>query len=78
MTILSFDAISLVQTVNNQEITATEVIKQFLDNIEQENTQANCFTTILKDQAFEQAKNIDHKIVKGEKSGLLTGVPFAV
>ncbi|MDJ0582882.1 AtzE family amidohydrolase [Crocosphaera sp.] len=78
MTILSFDAISLAQKVKNQEITATEVIKQFLDNIEQRNLRLNCFTTILKDRAFEQAKNIDDKIAKGENSGLLTGVPFAV
>ncbi|MDJ0844905.1 AtzE family amidohydrolase [Crocosphaera sp.] len=78
MTIYSLDAIALSQKIKNQEITATEVIAQFLDNIEQQNPKLNCFTTILKDNAFQQAKKIDEQIVKGNDLGVLTGVPFAV
>lgn len=78
MNIDSLDAISLSQRVNNQEITAIEVTGQFLDYVEQQNPRLNCFTTILKNQAFEQAKILDIRIAKGEDTGVLTGVPFAV
>ncbi|MDJ0662340.1 MAG: AtzE family amidohydrolase [Crocosphaera sp.] len=78
MTIHSLDAIALSQKIKNQEITATEVINQFINNIEQQNLTLNCFTTILKDQGFEQVNKLDEQIKKGANLGILTGVPFAV
>ncbi len=78
MSLHSLDAIALSQKVKNQDITATEVIGQFINNIQQQNPTLNCFTTILKDKAFEQAKNIDTQIAKGEDTGILSGVPFAI
>ncbi|MDJ0729433.1 MAG: AtzE family amidohydrolase [Crocosphaera sp.] len=78
MNIHSLDAIALSQKIQTQEITATQVITQFIHNIEQQNPKLNCFTTVLKSKPFEQAKNIDQKIAKGENLGILTGVPFAV
>ncbi|ACB52894.1 amidase [Crocosphaera subtropica ATCC 51142] len=78
MNINSLDAIALSQKIKNKEISASEVITQFTDNIEQQNLTLNCFTAILKNQAVEEAKNIDQKIAKGETIGILAGVPFAV
>lgn len=78
MNINCLGAIALSQKIKNQEITAIEVIRQFINNIEQQNPTLNCFTTILKSQAIEQAKQLDYKITKGEETGILTGVPFAV
>ncbi|MGK7957147.1 MAG: AtzE family amidohydrolase [Crocosphaera sp.] len=78
MTIHSLDAIALSQKIKNQEITSTEVITQCINNIEQKNHTLNCFTTILKNQAFQQAKEVDKQIQTGDILGALTGVPFAV
>ncbi|WP_107670637.1 AtzE family amidohydrolase [Cyanothece sp. BG0011] len=78
MNINCLGAIALSQKIKNQEITAIEVIRQFINNIEQQNPTLNCFTTILRSQAIEQAKQLDYKIIKGEEIGILTGVPFAV
>ncbi len=78
MNIHSLDAIALSQKVKNQEITATEVIAQVINKIEQQNPTLNCFKTILKNLAFEQAKEVDKHIKKGDNLGILTGVPFAV
>ncbi|MEL4893913.1 AtzE family amidohydrolase [Crocosphaera sp. Alani8] len=78
MNIHSLDAIALSEKVKSKQITAIEVVKQFIDKIEQQNPTLNCFTNILKDRAFEQADNIDNQITKGEHAGSLLGVPFAV
>ncbi|MDJ0599917.1 MAG: AtzE family amidohydrolase [Crocosphaera sp.] len=78
MNIDSLDAIALSEKIKNKEITATEVIHQFINKIEQQNSTLNCFTTILKKQSLEQAHKIDHEIEKGNNTGILTGVPFAV
>lgn len=78
MNLYSLDAIALSQKIKSQEIAATDVITQFINSIEQQNPTLNCFTTVLKKQAIDQAKNLDNKITKGENTGLLAGVPFAV
>ncbi|MDJ0509612.1 MAG: AtzE family amidohydrolase [Crocosphaera sp.] len=78
MIIYSLDAIALSQKINNQEITATKVITDIINNIEQQNPTLNCFTKILKKQALEQANKVDQEVEKGNNLGLLTGVPFAV
>ncbi len=78
MNINSLDAIALSQKIKNKQITATKLIEGFINNIEQQNPILNCFTTILKNQAIEQANNLDDKIRKGEDTGILSGVPFAV
>ncbi|EAZ92090.1 AtzE family amidohydrolase [Crocosphaera chwakensis] len=78
MNINYLDAIALSQKIKKQEISATNIISQFIHNIEQQNPILNCFTTILKNKAIEQAENLDYKITKGEDTGVLTGVPFAV
>ncbi|MGK7940435.1 MAG: AtzE family amidohydrolase [Crocosphaera sp.] len=78
MNLDSLDAIALSQKIQNKEIKATQVITDIIQKIEQQNLSLNCFTTILNQQALEQANKVDEEVEKGNTLGLLRGVPFAV
>ncbi|MEM8779828.1 MAG: AtzE family amidohydrolase, partial [Cyanobacteria bacterium P01_G01_bin.49] len=78
MNFQSLDSLSLAHQIQSQEITAMSVIEQTLSQIKQKNPTLNCFTTVLKKAALKQAQHIDFEITQGNKSGILTGVPFAV
>jgi aspartyl-tRNA(Asn)/glutamyl-tRNA(Gln) amidotransferase subunit A len=71
-------ATEIAKSVKLGEISALEICRQTLDKIEQYNSNLNCFTTVLKDNAIAQAETIDRKIAAGNNPGILAGVPFAV
>jgi aspartyl-tRNA(Asn)/glutamyl-tRNA(Gln) amidotransferase subunit A len=60
------------------EMTAGEIAAYFLDRIEKHNDQLGAFITILRERALEKAKILDEKKARGEKLGILAGVPVAV
>jgi AtzE family amidohydrolase len=71
-------AVAIAQSIKSGEISATEVCRQVLNQIEQRNPHLNCFTTLLSDQAITQATGVDRQIAEGNNPGPLAGVPFAV
>lgn len=72
------DATTIASLVLNQDISATAVIQATLDRIAAHDSTLNCFTTVLADQALEQAEQLDRSIANGNYPGVLAGVPFAV
>lgn len=60
------------------QTTAKAVTIAALEQIDRLNPVVNAFTTILKEQAIQDAEMIDHRLSLGEDPGILTGVPFAV
>lgn len=72
------DAMTIATAVRNQETTAASVVQTVLEQISTKDRALNCFTTVLQEQALQQADAIDQSIAKGENSGALAGVPFAV
>lgn len=61
--------------LDNGEITAVELVKECLENIEEKDDEINAFITATKDLALEQAKKADEKIKSGD-ADKLTGIPF--
>ncbi len=59
------------------DFSAVDLVKACLGRIEKRNSEINAFITICADSALEEAKVAD-KLIKAKKSGLLTGIPFAV
>jgi aspartyl-tRNA(Asn)/glutamyl-tRNA(Gln) amidotransferase subunit A len=62
----------------NHEITAVQLAQQYFDAIEKKDKEISAFLTLTKNLALEQAKAVDDKIKKGEKIGMLAGIPCAV
>src|SRR6056297_901698 len=66
------------QGLVNKNFSALDLAKSYLDNIEKKDEKINSFLSVCKDKALQQAKKVDQKISKGEKIGLLEGVPVSI
>lgn len=64
------------QQLMNQEITCKQLIQEKLDVLKL-NTH-NTINSLLDSTALELASKVDEKINKGEKIGLLEGIPFGI
>ncbi|MFA5392110.1 MAG: Asp-tRNA(Asn)/Glu-tRNA(Gln) amidotransferase subunit GatA [Candidatus Paceibacterota bacterium] len=62
----------------NKEITSTQLAENYFKVIEEKDSQIQAFLTLIQKQALEEAKKVDEKISKGEKIGILEGIPYAV
>lgn len=62
----------------NHEITAQELVESCFKIIEKKDSQIQAFLTLTKKQALEKAKKVDEKIKRGDKIGILEGIPYAV
>ena len=64
------------QQLVSKEITCTALVQEKLDLLKQNSH--NTVNALLDDIALGLAKNVDDKIAKGEKIGLLEGIPFGI
>lgn len=67
-----------VEAIKSKEITSFEVVSSYVENIKSKEGVVNAFITLLCDEALEKAKEIDAKILRGEKVGKLAGIPIAI
>lgn len=68
----------LVNKIQNKEISCEEVIYFYIKEIEKKEDKIDAFLSLDKENAIKKAKYLDEKIVKGEKVGLLAGIPIAI
>ena len=73
-----FDGTKIGQLVNSKEISPVEIIQYFADRIEKRNPTVNAFTYTKIDEALEDAKSLEHKIMKDEYVGPFAGVPVGL
>lgn len=55
-----------------------ELITSYFERIEKYDVKIQSFITLCKNQSLESAKLVDEKIARGEKLGLLEGIPIAI
>lgn len=67
-----------LESIKNQELTATDNLKQYIETIEEKNPTINAFTEIHKEEALKQAEIIDEKIKNGETTGKLAGLVIGI
>jgi AtzE family amidohydrolase len=72
------NASAIATAVQTGEISALQVVRTTLEQIQTRNKQLNCFTEITTETALLDAEKIDREIAAGKNPGLLAGVPFAV
>jgi aspartyl-tRNA(Asn)/glutamyl-tRNA(Gln) amidotransferase subunit A len=68
----------LHQKLTNKELTAVEITQQALDQIEAVESKVKAFLHLTAEQALENAKKVDVKIARGEKIGILEGIPLGI
>ncbi|RLI06054.1 Asp-tRNA(Asn)/Glu-tRNA(Gln) amidotransferase GatCAB subunit A [Candidatus Bathyarchaeota archaeon] len=66
------------EKILNREIKVEEVVQIVLERIRQVEDKINAFVTVCENEALQQARKIDKKIVEKEKLGRLVGIPIAI
>lgn len=68
----------LNKSYNNSNTTVTKVVEDILSTIKAKDAEINSYTEVFTDEALRQAAELDSKLSRGEKLGLLEGVPISV
>ena len=78
MKLEELSGIELGSEVNSGNITPTEVIDYFANRIEKRNPSINAFTYTKIEEAKDEAKKLEERIVKKEDVGPFAGVPVGL
>ena len=76
--ICSMSAVQMVDAVKNKRLSPREIIDAVLHRIERLNPRVNAYCTIVADSARRQAKEAEDAVMRGDRLGLLHGVPVSV
>ncbi len=78
MNIVFATASQLAQALRNKEISATEVLNAYLEQIAKHNSKINAIATLDEENAIKRAKEADEALARGENWGALHGLPIAI
>lgn len=71
---------SVIKKIHNalvsKKISCSELVSWYLKEIEK--SDLNAFISVTKESALEEAKKVDSKLERGEKIGLLEGIPISL
>jgi amidase len=71
-------ATRLASLIRRGKVSATEVVRAYIDRIERVNPHLNAVVTRSFDRALEEAKAADESLAKGRLTGPLHGVPMTI
>lgn len=66
------------QSYNNSNIKVKKVVEDILATIQAKDTEINSYVEVFNAEALSQAEKLDAKLARGEKLGLLEGIPISV
>jgi aspartyl-tRNA(Asn)/glutamyl-tRNA(Gln) amidotransferase subunit A len=76
--ILKNSAAEIARKIKAKEISSVETAKIFIERIQAVEPKIKAFVTVLEKEALAAARKTDEKIARGEKTGMLAGVPIAI
>ncbi|MFS8071188.1 MAG: amidase, partial [Byssovorax sp.] len=76
--ILDWSIPDLARLVRAGDVSAEEVARLSLARIEQHNGRLGAFLTVQAEQAIDAARELDERRARGERLGLLAGVPIGI
>jgi Asp-tRNA(Asn)/Glu-tRNA(Gln) amidotransferase A subunit family amidase len=76
--IIWMSACDMLDAIKRQDLTSQEVTEIIIERIEKINPIINAYCTLTFDLAREMAKKADDAVKKGEKLGLLHGIPISI
>lgn len=68
----------LKEKLAKKEITISEVTKSYIDKINEKEKEIGAFVTVLKEEAINQAKEIEEKVNCGKIENALAGIPIGI
>ena len=77
MDISKMTVAALREALDKKELSAKEAAQSYFDRIEKYDSELDCYITVTKDRAFEQAEKAQKRIDAGEAAPL-TGIPMAI
>ena len=78
MDILNMTALEIGAAIKEKKITEVDAVKAVLDAISKTDWAVNAYITVNGEEALKKAEEVQAKIDKGELTGPLAGVPFAI
>lgn len=75
--IVFMTACEMARRIRERELSALEAMEAHLEQIERVNPKVNAVVTLVGEQALKAAKEADSKLKKGDKPGVLHGLPVA-
>ncbi len=71
-------ACDMAEKIKSQELTSLEITETIIERIKKINPKINAYCTTTFELAREMAKKSDDAVKKGEKLGLLNGIPTSI
>ncbi len=78
MNITELTVHELQEKIKSKELTIQDVVKAYVDRINEKEKDVQAFITTLQDEAIKQAKEIQNKKETGEITGDLAGIPIGI
>lgn len=78
MNITELTVHELKEKLEKKELTSYEIIKAYIEKIEEKEKDIQAFVTTLEKDALEKAEEIDKKIASGEVVEKLAGIPIGI
>lgn len=78
MNITELTVHELKEKLEKKELTSYEIIKAYIEKIEEKEKDIQAFVTTLEKDALEKAEEIDKKIASGEIVEKLAGIPIGI
>ena len=75
--ICDLSAVDLVARMRRKELSAREVMSAHLARIERVNPKVNAIVTLAADRAMAEAAGADERMARGDRPGVLHGLPVA-
>lgn len=61
-----------------REVSSVELTREFLENVKENDNNIHAFLSLDEEGAYQTAKKVDERIVKGEPIEMLAGIPAAI
>jgi Asp-tRNA(Asn)/Glu-tRNA(Gln) amidotransferase A subunit family amidase len=76
--VIKAPAWQMAEMVRQKQVSPVELVEAHYRQIERLNPVLNAFVDIRRDSALSEARTVESKMTRGEKVGLLAGVPISV
>lgn len=78
MELYEYTVTELSQLLKEKKCSAEEITKSFFSRIDAVEEKVGAYITLTKEKAFEQAANVDKKLMAGETLSPLAGIPIGI
>lgn len=78
MDVFSLSIKEIQALLKKREISAEELLRQFLQKIKEENPIINAFLEVFEEESITRAQELDKEIQKGKEISGLEGIPIAI